>query len=289
MRFNPFFALASFVIPAFTPVAVADTYEVAADRDTAIFGPTADDLSSGSGTALFVGRRTDPGDQATSNTLLRSLVRFDVSGIPADAFVISAKIRIQVIRRPQDAAFPVPISLHRSLADWGESSSFSPGGSGAPAAEGDATWAHRFFPTEPWATPGGDFAPAASGSVQIVGTGPYFIEGFGLAADVQGWIDGEPNHGWIMIGDESTEKTACKLTSRENPAVTLVPELIVDVAPRPARSADINGDGIVNGADLGLQVGDWGPCEDCASDLDRNGVVNGSDLGLLLASWGIVR
>jgi hypothetical protein len=288
MRFNFRVVAASLTVPAVSLVAVADTYEFVSDRDTAIFGPVADDLSSGAGTALFVGRRTDSGDRATSNTLLRSLIRFDVSDIPADAFVISAKVRIQVIRRPQGGEYPVPISLHRSLADWGESSSFSAGGSGAPAAPGDATWAYRFFPTELWDAPGGDFATEASGSASIIGTGPYFVEGFGLSADVQGWIDGEPNHGWIMIGDESIEKTACKLTSRDNPAVTLVPKLIVEVAPRPARSADINGDGIVNGADLGLQVGDWGPCEDCASDLDRNGVVNGSDLGLLLASWGIV-
>ena len=67
------------------------------------------------------------------------------------------------------------------------------------------------------------------------------------------------------------------------------PTLSVALQAKPARSADLNGDGIVNGADLGLQIGDWGPCDDCGGDLDRNGVVNGSDLGLLLASWGIVK
>ncbi len=289
MRFSFRVVAASLTVPAVSLVAVADTYEVVSDRDTAIFGPVADDLSSGAGTALFVGRRTDSEEQATSNTLLRSLIRFDVSGIPADAFVLSAKIRIQVIRRPQDGAYPTPISLHRSLAEWGESSSFSPGGGGAPAAPGDATWGYRFFPTEPWDNPGGDFVVESSGSAAIIGTGPYFIEGFGLAADVQSWIEGEPNHGWMLIGDESIEKTACKLTSRENPAVTVLPTLIVEWGPKPAKSADINGDGIVNGADLGVLIGDWGPCDDCPGDLDRNGVVNGGDLGLLLASWGVVK
>ena len=284
-----FVPLAVSVTLALASPAVAETYEVVPDRDTAMFGPIADDLSSGAGTALFIGRRTDPGDPAQANTLLRSLIRFDVSGIPADAAVISAKVRIQVIQRPQDGVFPAPISFHRSLADWGESSSFSPGGRGAPAATGDATWGYRFFPTEAWTTPGGDYVDDASGSAAIAGTGPYFIEGQGLAADVQSWIEGEPNHGWILIGDESVEKTACKITSRENPAVTQLPRLIVEWGPKPARPADINGDGIVNGADLGLQIGDWGPCGDCGGDLDRNGVVNGSDLGLLLASWGIVQ
>ncbi|MDG2022354.1 MAG: DNRLRE domain-containing protein [Phycisphaerales bacterium] len=266
----------------------AETSEILADRDTAIFGPISGDLSSGAGTALFVGRRTDPGNPAGANTLLRSLIRFDVSEIPAGAFVTSAKIRIQVIRRPQGAESHVPCSLHRSLSDWGESTSFSGGGGGAPAAEGDATWMYRFFPTEQWDTPGGDFVEEHSGSVDIIGTGPYTIEGVGLAEDVQAWIEGESNHGWMMIGDESMEKTACKLTSRENPAVTMLPKLIVEWGPKPALPSDINGDGIVNGADLGLLIGDWGPCGGCPGDLDQNGVVNGSDLGLLLASWGVV-
>ena len=217
MRFKILFATASLTISLASTVAVADTYEVVADRDTAMFGPVADDLSSGAGTALFVGRRTDPGDQVEANTLLRSLIRFDVSGIPADAFVISAKVRIQVIRRPQDAEFPVPISFHRSLADWGESSSFSPGGSSAPAATGDATWGYRIFPTEPWDAPGGDFVAEVSGSAEIVGTGPYFIEGPGLAADVRSWIDGEPNDGWIMIGDESVERPPARSRVAKTP------------------------------------------------------------------------
>lgn len=53
--------------------------------------------------------------------------------------------------------------------------------------------------------------------------------------------------------------------------------------------ADLNGDGTVNGSDLGLLLGAWGPCANCAScpaDLDGNCVVDGGDLGLLLGSWG---
>lgn len=53
----------------------------------------------------------------------------------------------------------------------------------------------------------------------------------------------------------------------------------------PAYSAgDINHDGTVNGADLGLMLASWGPCE-CAADLDGDGTVGGADLGLLLSQW----
>ncbi|MDG1360333.1 MAG: hypothetical protein P8P71_07820, partial [Phycisphaerales bacterium] len=74
-----FVPLAVSVTLALASPAVAETYEAVPDRDTAMFGPIADDLSSGAGTALFIGRRTDPGDPAQANTLLRSLIRFDVS------------------------------------------------------------------------------------------------------------------------------------------------------------------------------------------------------------------
>ena len=47
---------------------------------------------------------------------------------------------------------------------------------------------------------------------------------------------------------------------------------------------DLNGDGVVNGADLGLLLASW-DTNDPTADLDGNGIVNGADLGLLLASW----
>ena len=48
---------------------------------------------------------------------------------------------------------------------------------------------------------------------------------------------------------------------------------------------DINGDGIVNGTDLGLFLGSWGPCPGCPADFNGDGVVDGTDFGILLGSW----
>jgi hypothetical protein len=51
---------------------------------------------------------------------------------------------------------------------------------------------------------------------------------------------------------------------------------------------DLNVDGVVNGADLGLMLSAWGSCStNCNSDLNSDNVVNGADLGLLLSAWGI--
>lgn len=53
-------------------------------------------------------------------------------------------------------------------------------------------------------------------------------------------------------------------------------------APFPA---DLDGDGTVSGADLGLLLGDWGTGGSIA-DLDGDGTVSGADLGVLLGEWG---
>jgi hypothetical protein len=51
--------------------------------------------------------------------------------------------------------------------------------------------------------------------------------------------------------------------------------------------ADIDGDGLASGADLGRVLGSWGPCADCAADLNGNGIVNGEDLSIVLSRWGL--
>ena len=45
---------------------------------------------------------------------------------------------------------------------------------------------------------------------------------------------------------------------------------------------DLDGDGDVDGADLGLLLGAWGQG---GGDLDGDGLTNGADLGLLLGAW----
>ena len=57
-------------------------------------------------------------------------------------------------------------------------------------------------------------------------------------------------------------------------------EILLDDGGVPG---DLNGDGQVNGADLGLMLAAWGTSG--PGDLNSDGVVNGADLGLLLAAW----
>ncbi|HMN95061.1 MAG TPA: VCBS repeat-containing protein [Phycisphaerales bacterium] len=51
----------------------------------------------------------------------------------------------------------------------------------------------------------------------------------------------------------------------------------------PAVPGDLNGDGKVDGADLGLLLGGWGDAG--ATDVNCDGTTDGADLGVLLGSW----
>lgn len=52
--------------------------------------------------------------------------------------------------------------------------------------------------------------------------------------------------------------------------------------PSPC-ATDLNNDGSIDGADLGLLLGDWGGR---TFDIDGDGEVDGADLGLVLGAWG---
>lgn len=49
--------------------------------------------------------------------------------------------------------------------------------------------------------------------------------------------------------------------------------------------ADLNGDGVVNAADLTILLGSWGPFFS-AADLDDSRTVDAADLSILLGAWG---
>jgi hypothetical protein len=51
----------------------------------------------------------------------------------------------------------------------------------------------------------------------------------------------------------------------------------------PPLVGDLDGDGVVNGADLGIMLTSWGSAG--AGDLNGDGIVDGADLGIILTSW----
>ena len=55
--------------------------------------------------------------------------------------------------------------------------------------------------------------------------------------------------------------------------------------------SDLNRDGAIDGADLGILLSGFGPCPDspCLGDIDGNEIVDGGDLGVLLSAWTVTK
>lgn len=56
-------------------------------------------------------------------------------------------------------------------------------------------------------------------------------------------------------------------------------------ACEPSNPADVNGDGVVNGADLSIVLAAWGT-SNAAADVNDDGTVGAADLSAILAAWG---
>ena len=59
----------------------------------------------------------------------------------------------------------------------------------------------------------------------------------------------------------------------------------VDVNDTAFCLGDLDGDGFVNGVDLGLLISEWGS-EGSYADLNEDGVIDGADLGFIFSAWG---
>ena len=206
-------------------------------QDNTLYQDPEGDVSNGIGANLIAGSI-----DSTTNNLRRALVRFDLSPLAAGTIVTDARLDLTVTRDPMGATPRHNFSIHRVDQAWGERGSLvlGAGGMGVPAMNGDATWLHTAFSTATWTTPGGDFqaTPTATTSVGDSGTVASWTSPT-LIADVQSWInDGTNNFGWILVGEEGTQKTARRFSSREGIA-TPVLEVTV-AAPGPQVSLEID-------------------------------------------------
>lgn len=179
-------------------------------------------VSNGVGPSLFVGRTVE-------GLRRRALLRFDLGSLPPQALIESATLHLSVDRTIAEV---VAVDLFALTGAWGEGPSDAgfPGGLGAPAEPGDATWTFRVFPDQLWNNPGGDTAAVASARFDLDGEGEYVIAATAqMIADLQTWLD-QPaaNFGWQLRADETQPPpTAKRLGSREHPDPAFWPRLEV--------------------------------------------------------------
>ncbi|HEU5180198.1 MAG TPA: DNRLRE domain-containing protein [Candidatus Polarisedimenticolia bacterium] len=182
-------------------------------------------LANGAGPAIFSGRIGSSAD-----SIRRALLAFDVALIPPGSTVKKAVLSLNLSATNSG---PAAVSIRRVIADWGEGTSVSSGGAGAPSTDGDATWLHRFYEQTLWTQPGGDFDAAIIATATVDQPGLYLWEtNEAMVAEVQSWLDHpDANFGWILVGDESRPTTVKRFDSRETADEANRPVLYVEYSP----------------------------------------------------------
>lgn len=152
-------------------------------RDTN-YGTARPDWNRGAEEYLRAGDLASP-DYGT----MRSVLRFDLAGIPAGATVNSATMSLYQVAEG-DHSTPV-LDAHRLTADWKE-------GTGAGSATGDgATW-NTSDGQSSWLTAGGGFDPVPGASAIAPDSTGAWVD-WDITGLTQSWIDGTaPNYGVLV-------------------------------------------------------------------------------------------
>jgi hypothetical protein len=112
-----------------------------------------------------------------------------------------------------------------------------------------------------------------------------------IPTEPQQSVCGESSHACTDLGGPGcADSTCCAMVCSFVPDCcnTSWDAMCVDLALRGCvlpGPGDFNGDGSVNGFDLGVLLASWGPCSGCNADLDGSGNVDGGDLAFLLSIW----
>ncbi|HLX63306.1 MAG TPA: C25 family cysteine peptidase [Planctomycetota bacterium] len=182
------------------------TVNLQAVRDASMYSDNPNN-SNGAG-SLFSGA-------AGARGIRRTLIGFDLTSLPANAVIQSAQLQLNVIKISNNNPGATDFLLYVVTAPWAEGTTFG-GGTGSPAAPGDATWAYNSFPASMWTNQGGDFVATASATTSMNLAGPYTWATSQMAADVQGWVaNPASNNGWILLGGETAPFSAKEMASHE--------------------------------------------------------------------------
>jgi hypothetical protein len=88
-----------------------------------------------------------------------------------------------------------------------------------------------------------------------------------------------------MVGKNGTAAEAGTTFTGAITASYKVSNFFAFAMPLPCPS-DFDGNRLVDTADIGMMLLDFGDCQSCAGDLDGNGLVDTADISLLLMDFG---
>ncbi len=117
-------------------------------------------------------------------------------------------------------------------------------------------------------------------------TGKYFDYSLRFSGNtVEALVDGVVvMTGTVGTGSAMPSRTIAGDLSIHTGSLTHTASIVVKGVTECAQ-ADLNCDGSVDGADLGILLSAWGS-NACGPDINGDGVIDGADLGILLAAWG---
>jgi hypothetical protein len=242
---------------------------VPALQDAMIFGTSggADtNNASGKGPAMFMGA------DGSSNRK-RGEIEFDIASahIPTDATITDVTMTLYLAQVAGSGGgsggggnFPTRIiSAYDMLQAWGEGTSGSPTstgvggtGQGYTRVTGDSSWDYAFYNSADTTTGkwnngttdlhGGNFSATASATSTFTNfttlNAPFTWTGAGMVADVQSWVDGSPNYGWLLKSDnlESSPTSFLGFWTKDGAAANsnpnIAPSLTItySVVPEPS-------------------------------------------------------
>jgi len=170
-----------------------------ASKDSYILqGPTYDNSNYGGSSYLFVGKYND----GTNTRAIRTLLYFPISGIPSNAVIVSAKLRLRLINIIQFSSGEVKkFYAYMLKQSWGETS---------------VTWNNQ--PSR-WS------GIVTLFSVADTATVPSTLE-INVKYAVEKWISGaRPNYGLMILGD--SQLGYLRFYSREYSVADYRPKLII--------------------------------------------------------------
>lgn len=191
-------------------------------EDNQITGTTGNDMlwNRGGFDTIAAGRG------GNSSVLQRSLIKFDLSNIPAGSTVSSAALLLTCVGEFSSTDYA--ITAYPLSRSWSEGTAAV----GTYVLNTNATWTHSNYPTT-WGTPGADNTssdrgPNSIGTAIVTNCVNASVSIPINTATIEGWINNPAtNYGILLKGDETQNNTIKNFASSEHATVSYHPQLSI--------------------------------------------------------------